>query len=72
MWENKQPYLEVIGKHTDVYATIGTTKPKGGTLDWSVVPRFVHNQGILGGNQLQHLLQVSCFGDCNHILSEFP
>ena len=58
MWEGKEDYLKVITKYFDVYATIGTTSPKGGKLDWNVVPHFVHNQGILGGEQLQQLLQV--------------
>lgn len=59
MWENKKEYLDIIGKYFDIYATIGTTSPKKGKLDWSVVPPFVHNQGILEGKQLQQLLQVS-------------
>ena len=59
MWKNKKDYLQVIAKYFDVYATIGTTQNKGEVLDWSVVPSFVHNQGILGGPQLQQLLQVS-------------
>ena len=59
MWRDKQEYLGVIAKYFDVYATIGTTKQKGVTQDWSVIPRYVHNQGILDGAQLQQLLQVS-------------
>ena len=58
MWDGKREYLEVIRKYLDVHATIGTTKKKGDTLDWNVVPEFVHNHGILGGPQLQQLLQV--------------
>lgn len=59
MWKNKWKYLEVIAKYFDVYATIGTTQNKGQVLDWSIVPSFIHNQGILSGTQLQLLLQVS-------------
>ena len=59
MWKGKKDYLSVIAKYFDVHATIGTTVGKGDNLDWSVVPSFVHNHGILGGDELQQLLQVS-------------
>lgn len=58
MWKNKKDYLEVIAQYFDVQATIGNVAEKGATPDWSIVPPFVHNQGILNGEQLQQLLQV--------------
>ena len=59
MWKGKSDYLSIIAKYFDVHATIGSTVGKRDKLDWSLVPSFVHNHGILGGAELQQLLQVS-------------
>ena len=61
MWEkpNTEQYLSVIAKYFEVHATIGTTKRKNEVLNWSSVPMFVSNHGILNGAQLKELLRVS-------------
>lgn len=67
MWEDKADYLEIIARYFNVYATIGSTKHRRVLHDWSIVPSFVKNMGILNGTDLHQLLQV-----CNRCLFDLP
>ena len=47
-------YLNIIKDHLDVHGTVFVDKPKDNLL-----PKYVHNHGILKGPELQQLLRES-------------
>ncbi|CAH1789934.1 unnamed protein product [Owenia fusiformis] len=54
MWEGKKPYLDILHKHYEIHGTVQVDKPPS-----KVLPDYVINHGVLGGDELYKLLSQS-------------